>query len=394
MLLPSFIVSKATFDDEQVSIHFSDGQVAKFHHIWLRDLCQCETDFHPQTKQRLLNTFEIPEDIKPASVEVASANGPAIKVTWATTDNHISEFPVDWLVLHSYNPVLVADKTKRIERSLWNAAEIKQNWPAVEYSDVMAKESAVGEWARKIFVHGFCMVDNVPATPEDTEKLIERLSYIKPTHYGGFWDFTADLAKNDTAYTNLTLASHTDGTYWSDTPGLQLFHMLYHDGTGGENMLVDGFKAAEALKAQSPEAYDILSRTLIPAHSAGEEDVCITPTMPLPVFTHHNQTGELVQVRWNNCDRSVMDQWKDPADVVKFYKAIRLWNALLTSPEYEIQVKLKPDECLIFDNWRVLHGRLGFDGNRRMCGAYVNRDDFISRVRLLNLGRDEVIKNL
>ena len=116
--------------------------------------------------------------------------------------------------------------------------------------------------------------------------------------------------------------------------------------------------------------------------------------MPLPVFTHHNQTGELVQVRWNNSDRSVMDQWKDPADVVKFYKAIRLWNALLTSPEYEIQVKLKPDECLIFDNWRVLHGRLGFDGNRRMCGAYVNRDDFISRVRLLNLGRDEVIKSL
>jgi len=26
--------------------------------------------------------------------------------------------------------------------------------------------------------------------------------------------------------------------------------------------------------------------------------------------------------------------------------------------------------CLVFDNWRVLHGRSAFTGHRRMCGAY------------------------
>jgi hypothetical protein len=29
------------------------------HHIWLRDHCRCPDCFHPITKQRLLNTFEV-----------------------------------------------------------------------------------------------------------------------------------------------------------------------------------------------------------------------------------------------------------------------------------------------------------------------------------------------
>ena len=88
------------------------------------------------------------------------------------------------------------------------------------------------------------------------------MNYIRPTHYGGFWDFTSDLAKADTAYTNFDISSHTDGTYWSDTPGLQLFHLLYHDGTGGTTSLVDAFKCAEILKQKYPESYEIFAVSL------------------------------------------------------------------------------------------------------------------------------------
>jgi trimethyllysine dioxygenase len=64
--------------------------------------------------------------------------------------------------------------------------------------------------------------------------------------------------------------------------------------------------------------------------------------------------------------------------------------------------------CPVFDNWRVLHGRSAFTGNRRMCGGYsedtlchmdqadktVNRDDFISRFKMLNWGRDKVLRQV
>lgn len=37
----------------------------------------------------------------------------------------------------------------------------------------------------------------------------------------------------------------------------------------------------------------------------------------------------------------------------------------------------------VFDNNRVLHGRSAFTGNRRLCGAYVNHDDYRSRLAVL-----------
>ena len=44
---------------------------------------------------------------------------------------------------------------------------------------------------------------------------------------------------------------------------------------------------------------------------------------------------------------------------------------------------LAPGEALLFDNWRVLHGRHAYGGVRRMCGGYVNREDVESRLRQL-----------
>ena len=35
---------------------------------------------------------------------------------------------------------------------------------------------------------------------------------------GKFWEFTADLAKGDTAYTNIALGAHTDNTYFVCLP--------------------------------------------------------------------------------------------------------------------------------------------------------------------------------
>jgi alpha-ketoglutarate-dependent taurine dioxygenase len=44
---------------------------------------------------------------------------------------------------------------------------------------------------------------------------------------------------------------------------------------------------------------------------------------------------------------------------------------------------LRPGEVLLVDNWRVLHGRAAYQGERRLCGAYLNREDFESRLHIL-----------
>jgi trimethyllysine dioxygenase len=142
---------------------------------------------------------------------------------------------------------------------------------------------------------------------------------------GQFWDFTSDLAKGDTAYTTMALGAHTDTTYFvrafifdaesllqslqTDPCGLQLFHLLSHtNGSGGASLLVDGFYVASTIKELHPEEYSILSQVPVPAHAAGEPTALFRPNPETgyPVLRHDPTTSQLIQVRWNNDDRSVM----------------------------------------------------------------------------------------
>lgn len=336
-------------------------------------------------------------------------------LTASGRDGHHSTFDWEWLHLHSYDPRLEQYFPPLLE--YWDA-KILDDLPEVQYEAVMSSDEGVAQWVAKIVrppptpiiytpdsnpsqhKFGFCFVTGVPVTPEDTEKLAERIAFIRPTHYGGFWDFTSDLSKKDTAYTTLPLANHTDTTYFTDPVGLQMFHLLEHSSTetdqatGGFNTLLDGFHAAKVLRDENPGAYKLLSKTRIPAHASGNTDVSITPYTPFPVFNHHPVTGDLVQIRWNNDDRGTMDSWRDPDDVEDFYEAIRAWDGVLRREGMGIEQPLEPGKVLIFDNWRVLHGRTSFTGRRRLCGAYINMDDFKSRLRTLCMDRKDLLRTL
>ncbi|EEP82464.1 predicted protein [Uncinocarpus reesii 1704] len=208
---------------------------------------------------------------------------------------------------------------------------------------------------------------------------------------GGFWDFTSDLAMKDMAYTKEGLGVHTDNAYFTDPAGLQMFHLLSHtNGEGGESVLVDGFEAARTLYRENRNAYSTLRRSVFSHHASGNQDVCIKPARSFPTFLHSPRTQELYQVRWNNEDRGA--QFSASLEKLRhWYSAARAWSEILSRPGLVRQFKLEPGTPLIFDNWRMLHGRTAFTGARRMCGGYINHDDFVSRYELLNKGREQVL---
>ncbi|KIJ12858.1 trimethyllysine dioxygenase [Paxillus involutus ATCC 200175] len=380
---PKDDVPMANADDRKVSILWSPQNWSRFHHIWLRDHCRCPSCFHPVTKQRLVNTFEIPPNIKPHHVQ-ASAGG--LEVVWpsSTAEYHSSFYPWSWLKAHTYDPPQKPPAMLR-EKALWGA-KIAKSPPTITYAEAMdGSDYGLFKWLSNIDRFGFCFISGVPATPEATEELSERIGFIRETQYGKFWEFTADLSKGDTAYTTMALGAHTDNTYFTDPCGLQLFHLLSHtDGSGGATLLVDGFYVASLLKELHPDSYEILSRVPIPAHAAGEPTALYKPSPPCgyPTLRHDAFSGELAQVRWNNDDRSVMSHL-DPSLVEDWYDAIKTWHNLLTSPDSEYWVQLTAGTVLSVDNHRVLHGRSAFDGKRRVCGAYIGVDEYRSKLLVL-----------
>lgn len=360
--------------------------------FWLRDHCQCGDCKHPETKQRLLDTFSIPKDIAPKEV-VGNVDG--VLIEWSH-DGHKSFYPFAWMKAHPFS----SGNFTPSQWKHWNELETG-NEPEIQYQRIMDSLEGVRSWTNSIQKYGYCYVKDVPTNPEATKALLERIAFIRVTHYGGFWDFTSDLSSKDTAYTNLGLPLHTDTAYFTDPCGLQLFHLLSHEADpnaeqsdeedlGGHNTMCDGYAAAAHMKKHHRSEFHTLCYTPIPFHASGNEDVSITPASHFAVFTRHKRS---LQIRWNNDDRATKSDW-DTRTATRWYEAARIWHSIINSPEFFIETKFTPGRALIFDNWRMLHGRTAFTGKRRMCGGYISHDDFWSRYMLLNYGREYVLNSV
>ncbi|KAJ4424562.1 hypothetical protein N0V82_000692 [Gnomoniopsis sp. IMI 355080] len=187
-----------------------------------------------------------------------------------------------------------------------------------------ASENGMAKLTDYLMQYGLVFVDGTPFDDAiHTKRLLERIGPIRETHYGGFYDFVPDMAKADTAYTNIALPAHTDTTYFTDPAGLQAFHMLSHtaspdapDGesaSGGESLLVDGFHAAKLLRDDRLEYFKKLCKVPLPWHASGNQGVTITPDELHPVIQLRTllskdrkalkANSEILRIRWNNDDR-------------------------------------------------------------------------------------------
>lgn len=383
-------------DEQEITIRFSDSpsEVCQFPFLWLRDHCLCSECTHLHTKQRQINTFEISKDISASSVE-PSDDG--LLIQW-TESPHQSFYPWHWLQENS--PISSQVSIYRKWHHLRPTSD-HRSYPTTSHKDITNSTQGLALWLSQIRTYGFAFVSGVPATPEATEKLLNRIAFIRPTHYGCFWDFTSQPKPTDTAYTNLGLPNHTDSTYFTDPCGLQMFHVLRPaTGGGGESTLVDGFAAAEYLYYSDSAAYHSLASTPIISHASGNDavgsiDNTAASSLGYPVLSHDPSTlsplerpspESLTQIRWNNDDRHSRTKWPSRKAMDEWYDAARKWNEILTLPEFEIEVQLEPGTPVIFDNQRVLHGRRAFEGERRVCGGYIGMDDFLARLRSVTRG--------
>lgn len=353
----------------RLHVRWSDGVETEYPWIWVRDHAHDEATIHPVTQQRQLFTAGVDAGLRGVAASVVDGD---VEVTWSD-GSQPSRLPVAFLA--DYRQPAPAPIGIDVEPFLWDGASILEEWPTVEHEAVMAGEEGVAEWLTKVARYGFCMVLGTPPSAEATRSLIERVGYIRETIFGGLWDFKADLTKADTAYTNLELRPHTDGTYSHDAPGLQLLHCLAFDGEGGESTMVDGFRIAAELKASQPEHHEVLSRVVVPGQYIGDGSHLVAAR---PVF-RHDDAGRLVQVSFNNADRAPF--LLPPDEMEAFYAALRAFEALANDQRLQWRRVNPPGEAMLFDNWRVLHGRLSYTGHRHLCGAYVNREDFESRLR-------------
>jgi trimethyllysine dioxygenase len=344
--------------------------------LWLRD--HCESSLHPQTRQRLADTFAIPAELGARALSVIE-EGRALRIEWRPGE-HVSRYDAAFLAGLRADPDVLP-----VQRRTWDAARLSARVPQVDYDDVMANDATLKAFLEQIERCGLCFVEHVPATPEATRAVAERIAYIRQTIFGGYYDFSANLEQQDTAYTSLAIGPHTDGTYSLDAPGYQMFHCLAAECSGGENVLIDGFRIAEIMQERHPEDYAILTRVEIPGHYLDHaRGIHLMARRPL---FRLNRSGELVQVSYNNHDRAPFALAVDEHH--RLYRALATFAGLCADRSLQYRRRLLPGSLLLFDNWRLLHARDAYTGYRRLAGVYLNKEDVESRLRVLRLKAGE-----
>jgi trimethyllysine dioxygenase len=348
--------------------------------LWLRDHCPGPETTHPQTGQRLADTFAFPQPLQAREVTILES-GRVLQIQWSQ-ETHASRFDATFL-----SQLRAAPERLPVERLLWDRDSIMTQLPQVNYEELMQREHGLKQFLELIERYGFCFVEQSPPTPEATRAVAERVAYIRQTVFGGYYDFTANLEHKDTAYTSLSIGPHTDGTYSIDAPGYQIFHCLAADCSGGENLLIDGFKVAELLERSHPQDYQLLSTIEIPGqHIDHERGIHLMARRPL---LRLDRNGELQQVSYNNHDRAPF--LLPGAQQQRFYEALARFAALCADPALQYRRRLLPGSILMFDNWRLLHARDAYQGYRRLAGAYLNKEDLHSRLRVLRLRAGEPV---
>lgn len=353
-----------------LNVTWDDGITTEYPWIWLRENAHDEATLHPVTLQRNIHTASIPRDIAATSVETA---GEDLSIAW--NDGDESTIPVAFLAEFRVPDEPADSVSLGIEPILWDAETIKPT-PSTPYDDIMNTDEGMIDWLTKVLQYGFALAIGVPATTEATKELLEKAAYIRQSIFGGFWSFEADMSKADTAYTNIELLSHTDSTYCNDAP-VQLLHCIYFEGEGGESTIADSFNVAAELKKRFPQHYATLSTVKVPGQYIGDG----AHLMAARPVLRHDDKGNLVQVSFNNADRAPF--LLPPDEMVAFYDALREFDNLSNEHSLQWRHQLAPGEAMLFDNWRVMHGRASYQGGRTLCGAYLNHEDIESKIRLL-----------
>ncbi len=363
-------VNKIEVLNDALKVYFANNSEDIFPNLWLRDHAKDESNWDERSNQRKTFTAALNPNIKIKKANISN-EGEYIDIIWSDASNNI-QYSSEFLYKNSVNYSYDKNQIK-----IWENKEIKDDI-FLSYKNIISDEGFKNLLIR-LYSFGFAVITDCKRNMSSVELLAKKIGYVRNSIFGGLWSFESNADMADSAYTNEELRPHTDSTYSNDAPGLQLLLCCEYDAKGGESIMVDGLKLAETIKAQNKDLYEVLTKIEVPGNYTGD-GVILEAKRPIIKLDDKNQVA---QISFNNYDRAPFRLNPDLTKI--FYEAISLFDNLANSKQYQWRHILKPGELLIFNNWRVLHGRGSFKGKRKIKGCYINKEDFDSSCKINGL---------
>ncbi len=322
---------------------------------WCRDACTCDECRDPHNHQHLIDVADL------AGWHVVDSSPGIVTVCHSDGRTHLCEIERS------------TDEGARSQARTWDAEHLGY---IVERSVEGLDEPALAQLSDDLDQFGIALISGVPCEPGSVLTVAESIGFVRETNYGRLFDVITLPDPNNLAYTSLGLPLHTDNPYRRPCPSVQLLHCLRSANNGGASQFSDGFAAAERLRRDHPDAFDLLSRTTM-RFRFQDEAVDLQAERPL-IEVDTEQRVIAISVNHRS-----MQTPTPSAGIDRFYEAYQTFREYLTAPDAVVAITLRAGDLIAFDNRRVLHGRTGFSITepRHLQGCYIDIDAVRSRAR-------------
>lgn len=306
-----------------------------------------------------------------------------------------------------------------LPRRLWDKPTIEKALKPVSYADWMATDDGNNaefyRGLRDLHELGILIVDGVPDSEVAVKEIANQIGNIQNTFYGELFDVVSKPQAENVAYSNVFLCLHQDLLYMNDPPYIQLLHCLSNDCDGGESLFSDSVRAAVEMQVAEPWYAAALANLQVRYHYERNGHYYYNKRPVLELDFMPNNVGGVINslvkmTGWSPPFQDTLPHRVEQANGQHKYhtlkdsredfelsfrhgtqgqrlaywrKAAGRFSNRIEDPHAMLELKLKPGQCVLFDNRRVLHGRRQFntsDGTRHLKGTYIDEQTFKSRV--------------
>ena len=356
------------YDPKELRISV-DNETFRLHPLWIRERSLEEGAVDQSSLQRLYDPEKISVNLQIKAAKAIEEDKVLIKFS----DNHEAEYCLHSLIKEIKRSKGLPDKV------FWKKENIILKKFNFNYEEDEKKQLYhILDFYHK---YGFVLVSGLKAADGEIINFAEKIGYIRETNFGKLFNVISQKQPNDLAYTSLELESHTDNPYRKPVPSIQFLFCIENSCEGGDSTIVDGFKVAEDLKKEYPEAFNILVSTLI-NFKFKDKDAILEKTGKIIKLS---ERGEFKQIKYSN--RLDFVFYQDPEKLEEFYAAKRIMHEMINSKKYILQFHLDPGDLIIMNNYRTLHGRTSYntsEGNRWLQGLYIDHDSAESKYKILS----------
>lgn len=378
-LAPDFATHDASalpdlaIDGDFVTATWPDGTTHMFHGLFLREneVTPGIIDHVTRERETEIDTFSL--NTKPIAAQVL--NNDTVKITFVP-DDHEGLFDAGWMrsvAEGRWHPDFDIP-----EPTPWEAATMPEpptfDGPAVLDGDAALKDFLMATWQ-----HGFARLRDLPTDEGTALKIGTRIGTVRNSNFGFTFSVETKPDPDSTAYTSAALDGHTDLATRETQPGLQILMCRENSATGGASTMADGFAVAKAMRAEDADAFDALT-SLNWVFTNRHRDTDYRWSGPIV----ETKGDAITEIRNTGFLRFYPDMPSD--QISRAYRALHRFTEHCRSDRFLCKTPFAPGDLVLFDNRRLMHGRDSFDpqsGIRRLEGCYLDRDEILSRLRIL-----------